>query len=335
MRVLSAADVRQALPMSAAIEAMRQAFAALSAGRAEVPARIHLAVPSHDGITLVMPAFVAADPQAGDATAEALAVKVVSLFAGNAARGLARIQAAVLVFEPDTGRPAALLEGAALTALRTAAASGLATDLLARADARTAAIFGAGVQARTQLEAVCTVRRIETAWVYDPQPGRAEALAAELAGRGPIPADVRAAADPREALADADVVCTATVARQSVFADADLQAGAHVNAVGSYQPDVCEVPPETVARARVFVDSRQAALAEAGDLIQPIRAGRIGPEHIRAELGELVLGRATGRASADEITLFKSVGLAVQDAVAARVALARAAELGLGQSVPW
>ncbi len=329
MLVLDAADVRRALPMADAIEAMKGAFAALSSGRAVVPERIRLDVEPHDGVSLIMPAFI--DDEGGGA----LAVKVVSLFDHNRERGLPRIQAAVLALEADTGRPVALLEGAALTAIRTGAASGAATDLMARPDSRTAAILGAGVQGRTQLEAVCTVRPIETVWVYDPAAGAVQALVDEMAGRGPIPADLRPAADPREALAGADVVCAATTSQAPVFADADLKPGAHVNAVGSYQPHVQEVPAETVVRARLVVDSRRAALAETGDLIQPICEGLITADHIQADLGELVLGKAMGRTSEEEITLFKAVGVAVQDAAAARAALARAEQLGLGQTVRW
>ena len=329
MLVLDAADVRRALPMADAIEAMKGAFAALSSGRAVVPERIRLDVEPHGGVSLIMPAFV--DDEGGGA----LAVKVVSLFDHNRERGLPRIQAAVLALEADTGRPVALLEGATLTAIRTGAASGAATDLMARPDSRTAAILGAGVQGRMQLEAVCTVRPIETVWVYDPAAGAVQALVDEMAGQGPIPADLRPAADPREALAEADVVCAATTSATPVFADADLKPGAHVNAVGSYQPHVQEVPAETVVRARVVVDSRRAALAETGDLIQPIRARFITADHIQADLGELVLGKAKGRTSDDEITLFKAVGVAVQDAACARLALARAEQLGLGQTVRW
>ncbi|MBM4017815.1 MAG: ornithine cyclodeaminase family protein [Planctomycetes bacterium] len=329
MLVLDAAAVRQALPTDAAIEAMRRAFAALSAGRATMPPRSRLPIRRHDGISLVMPAFV------DDETEQALAVKVVSLFDRNADRGLARIQAAVLVLAPETGRPVALLEGATLTAIRTGAASGLAADLLARPDARTAAILGAGVQARTQLEGLCAVRPIETFWVYDPALAAAEAFVRDMAGHGKAPLDIRRAASPREAVAQADIICAATTSRTPVFADADLKAGVHISAVGSYQPDVREVPTETVVRARVFVDSREAALEEAGDLIQPIRQGAITPDHIRAELGDLVLGRAAGRRSAADVTLFKSVGVAAQDAMAARAAIERALRLGVGQTVAW
>ncbi|MHC4178195.1 MAG: ornithine cyclodeaminase family protein [Planctomycetota bacterium] len=329
MLVLSGADVKRALPMSVAVEGMKRAFAALSDGRAAVPLRTTLPIEAHAGVSLVMPALVE------DGHGKSLAVKVVSLFEHNARRGLPRIQAAVLALEPETGRPVALLEGAALTAIRTGAASGAATELLARSESRTAAIFGAGVQARTQLEAVCTVRLIETVWVYDPAAAAVEALIAEMAGEGPIPPDVRPAADPRQAVSEADVICTATTSPTPVFSDADLKPGAHVNAVGSYQVDVQEIPAESVARALVVVDSRAAALAETGDLIQPIRQGLIGPEHVHAELGELVLGRKTGRASADQITLFKAVGVAVQDAVAARLALEQVEHADLGQRVDW
>jgi ornithine cyclodeaminase/alanine dehydrogenase-like protein (mu-crystallin family) len=347
MLILNAEDVRRALPMAAAIGAAKRAFAALSAGLAVMPARAHIPAADGEGVTLVMPALVrgpAAEAGGEGAGAggggeggggQALAVKVVSLFAGNAARGLARLQAVVLALDPATGVPLALLEGSALTALRTAAACGVATELLAPADSRCAAILGAGVQARTQLEAVCTVRAIETVWVYDPSVASVESLIADLAGRGPIPADIRPARDARAALAEADIVCTATTSARPVFADADLKAAAHVNAIGSYQPHVQELPPDTVARAWVVVDSRDAALAETGDLIQPIRQGLFGPDHIRAELGDLVLGRPVPPRSPGQITLFKTVGLAVQDATAAQEALRRAAELGIGQRVAW
>jgi len=328
MLVLNGEDVRRALPMAEAIAGMKRAFAALSEGRVVMPHRAHLGIERHDGVSLVMPAYV--DIESG----EALAVKVVSLFDHNAERGIPRIQAAVVAFEPETGRPLALLEGATLTAIRTGAASGAATDLLARPDSRVAAIFGAGVQARTQLEAVCTVRTIESVRICDPRPDAVEGFIADLAAQSPIPDDLRAA-DPREAVADADIVCAATTSAEPVFDDADLKPGAHVNAIGSYQPHVQEIPAATVARALVVVDSREAALEETGDLIQPIAQGLFGPDHIHAELGELVLGRAAGRTSPGQVTLFKAVGVAVQDAVAASIALSRAADLGLGQAVAW
>jgi ornithine cyclodeaminase len=191
------------------------------------------------------------------------------------------------------------------------------------------------VQARTQLEAVCTVRAIKTAWVYSPIPAEMESFIAVMAGRGPIPADLRPARTPQEAVAEADVICTATTSRVPVFADEHLKVGVHINAVGSYEFDVREIPGETVARALIVVDSCEAALAEAGDLIQPLRQGLIQEDHLHAELGELVLGRKTGRSGPEQITLFKAVGIAVQDAVAAQAALKQAVKQGLGQHVRW
>jgi alanine dehydrogenase len=328
MLVLSASDVQRALPMRDAIEAMKGAYAALSGGRAHVPLRSRLEVPPHEGLTLLMPAFV--ESSANDA----LGVKVVSLFPGNPEKGLAYIQAAVLVLEPDTGRALALLEGSSLTAIRTGAAGGAAADILARPDSTILAVFGAGAQARTQLLAACTTRRIERVWIFDTNRAHAEALASELAGTTPVPDDLRVASTAGQAVKDADIICTATTSPTPVFADSDLKAGVHISAIGSYTPEMQEIPGETVARARVVVDSRSAALAETGDLIKPIEAGLFTPERIHAELGEIILGRKVGRQSAAEITFFKSVGVAVQDAVAADLAVRRAREMGLGQEVP-
>lgn len=329
MLILTAEDVRKALPMRETIEAMKQAYAALSDGRAEVPLRSRLSIPPHQGLSLFMPAYVRTFD------GEALAVKIVSLFPENPQRGLAYIQAAVLVMEADSGRPVALLEGSTLTAIRTGAGSGAAIDLLARPESKTVAIFGAGVQGRTQLEAACTVRQIETAWVYDPHPERAASFVQEMAGRGPIPEDLRIAESPAQAIAHADIICTATTSSTPVFEDADVRPGTHISAIGAYTPEMQEVPAHTVARARVFVDSRTATLAEAGDLLQPIRQGLFNEGHIYAELGEIVLGRKKGRQSPEEITFFKSVGVAVQDALAAQLALQNAQRMGLGQQVLW
>ncbi len=331
MLILDADAVRQTLPMSEAIDAMKQAFAALVEGRAVVPPRAHLPVTRHAGVSLFMPALVDdADPDR-----QALTVKAVSLFDGNQARGLARIQAAVLVLDPQTGQPAALLEGAVLTAIRTAAASGAATDLLARPGSRRLAILGAGTQARWHVAAICAVRPIETVRVYGPTPAKVQALIDDLRQRGEITAELSAAGSPAEALAGADVICAATTSRDPAFDDADVPAGAHLNAVGSYTPQAREVPAATVVRSLVVVDSRQAAWEEAGDLIQPLEAGLIDRDHVHAELGELVLGRRPGRSSDQQITFFKSVGIAVQDALAAQTALRNARRLGLGQQADW
>jgi ornithine cyclodeaminase len=237
--------------------------------------------------------------------------------------------------EANTGKPIALLEGSSLTAIRTGAASGLATDILSRPDSHVAAIFGAGAQGRTQLEAICTVRTIEQVWVYDSSQKSAEAFMSELAGMDPIPHDVRIAKTSEEAIQQADIICTATTSISPVFDDSKLKPGVHISAIGSYTPEMQEIPSETMRRAHIVVDSLSATLAETGDLVIPIRAGLIKTEDIDTELGEILLGRKPGRKSPDEITLFKSVGVAVQDAMAAQVAMENAQKLGLGQTIAW
>ena len=320
LRFLSAADVARALPMKDVVEAMRDAFRQLSTGRAVVPPRTHIETTDPRGDALFMPSYLPG--------ARRMGTKIVTLFGSNADLGLPRIQAVMVVLDAATGSPLAVMDGASLTAIRTGAASGVATDLLARPGAAVVAVFGAGPQARTQLEAVCAVRPIRRARVFDPNAARARALAQEMAERLGFP--VEAAASASEALAGADVVCTATTASEPVFADGDLAPGAHVNAIGSYKPSVREIPSETVRRARVVVDYLPAALAEAGDLLVPMAEGLIGEDHVYAELGEIVAGKKKGRESPDEITLFKSVGVAVQDLAAADRALARAERLDLG-----
>jgi ornithine cyclodeaminase len=315
--------------MNEAIEAMKKAYASLSDGTAVVPLRTRLPIPGSEALCLFMPAFV--NSQDGNA----LAVKVVSLFPTNPARGLAYIQAAVLVFDPETGRAIALLEGSSLTAIRTGAASGAAVDLLARADSKVVAVFGAGAQGRTQLEAACSARKIETAFIYDANTGKANSFAAEMKARGSIPTDLRVASSAREAIENAEIICTATTSTKPVFDDKNVRAGTHISGVGSYTPEMQEVPAETLQRARIFVDSRTASLEEAGDLIQPMRAGLFDESHIHGELGELVLGKISGRQSQEEITYFKSVGIAVQDAMAAQIALNNAHKMNIGTEVDF
>ena len=325
LRVLSKQDVQQAVPMREAIEIVKGAFAQLSAGKAVVPLRTQLPVERHEGVTLFMPAYLSESDDLG--------VKIVSVFPRNLKMGLPTIFALVVVVEASTGRPVAAMDGTYLTALRTGAASGAATDLLARQDARVAAIFGAGAQGRTQLLAVCEVRDIERAWVSDVNPQAAERYAQEMAGKGRVPADLRVASSPAEAAREADVLCTATTSKTPVFADEDLKPGVHVNAVGSFTPQMQEVPGETVRRARLVVGSREGCLSETGDLIIPIRKGLIAADDIYAELGEIAAGLKPGRDNAEEITLFKSVGNAVQDVSVARAVLTQAETLGLGIEV--
>jgi alanine dehydrogenase len=338
MIILNAKDVHRALPMPQAVQAMKRAFAALTDGQAEVPLRARLSVPPYQAVSLFMPAFVDAKPN-DTSQEQALAVKVVSIFPHNPERSLPLIYAATLVLEPDTGQVMAMIEGSSLTAIRTGAAAGAATDLLARQDSCVAAIFGAGAQGRTQLEGICSVRSIQDAFIYDPNPQRLHTFIREMEANETVTAHLHAAKNPTEAVAEADIVCTATTSRTPVFPDQAVKLGAHINGMGSYTAEMAEIPAETVTRARVVVDSCLSALAEAGDLIQPIQRGLITEHDTQAgpisELGEIVLERQPGRESSTQITIFKSVGNAVQDAVAAQVALQNAIRQGLGQQIEW
>ena len=320
VRIFSASDVRQALPMAEAIAVMKATFAILSRGEAVLPLRTHIEVAKHRGNALFMPSYLPSEDRLG--------IKVLTLFEGNADRGLPRIQSLMLLLDGATGSPLALMDGASLTAIRTGAASGAATDLLARPDASVVVIFGAGVQGRTQLEATCCVRTIRHAWIVDPNAEAAREFAREMSDR--LQVEVRVALSAAEGVRDADILCTATVARTPVFAHADLKPGVHINAIGSYQPAVREIPEETVARARIVVDHRVSALAEAGDLIVPLNKGIIQASALQTELGEIACGAKRGRISAHDITLFKSVGVAIQDLAAAARVLQRGVELRLG-----
>lgn len=324
LRFLSAAEVWRALPMKEAVEVMKAAFQELSEERAIVPLRAHVSLPAHKGDVLFMPAY---SPAAGR-----FGLKVITLFENNRAIGLPFIQALVTVFDADTGSPLAVMDGTSLTAIRSGAASGAATDLLARRDAAKVAIFGAGIQARTQLEAVCAVRNIREASVFDRDRARALAFSRQVAEE--LGRVISVAATSAEALDGADVVCTATTSATPVFADSELACGAHINAIGSYKPHMREIPPGTVARAYVVVDQIDAAWKEAGDLIMPLNDGLIQTDHIRAELGEIVDGRKPGRSDPETVTFFKSVGIAIQDLAAASRVLVNAEKLGLGTEVP-
>jgi ornithine cyclodeaminase/alanine dehydrogenase-like protein (mu-crystallin family) len=223
------------------------------------------------------------------------------------------------------------MDGAYLTALRTGAASGAATEALAREDACVAAIIGAGVQGRTQLEAVCAVRAIEKAWVYDLALEQARVYADEMEQRLSLPVTV--AGTPDEAVGDADVICTATTATSPVFDDADIRPGTHINAIGAYTPEMQELPPDTVLRAKVVIDDYEASMAEAGDLLIPIKQGLMTAEHIYAELGDIITGQKVGRTSPEELTVFKSVGVAVQDVAVSAAVLEAARRMDLGTEV--
>ena len=324
IRILSEEDIRRALPMKEAVAAMKEVFEAVSAGRVTMPTRTHIDIPAHNGTALFMPSYADCFGKIG--------LKVVNIFPANPKNGLPSIQGLVCLLDGQTGRPLAVLNGTFLTALRTGAASGAATDLLARPDAETVAILGAGVQGRTQLAAMGAVRPVKKVWIYDIVKETAVRFAREM---GPVLAvEIVVAESSREALQYADIVCTATVSSTPVFDDADIAPGTHINAIGSYQPDVQEIPEQTVLRSLLIVDHRESVLQETGDLLIPMKKGHMLDTQIHAELGEILAGKVVGRTSDQEVTLFKSVGIAVQDLAAATRVFERAEIEGLGAMVP-
>lgn len=314
LRLITGRQVAGLLPMERAIGLMRDAFAALAAGRVEMPPRQR--VGTRNGDLLVKPCRLAE---------RGLVVKLVTTCAGNPARGLPLVQGVVVVFDELTGVPRAVIDAAELTAIRTGAGGGLAIDLLARPDSRCVALIGAGVQARQQLAAALAVRPVERVLVHDPDDRAVERLQIDFGSRPGAPRIARLQ-QADEGVAEADIVITATNSPVPTFRGAALRAGAHVNAVGAYHPDRRELDEETMQRAYVVVDGLAAAGCEAGELLIP----GIGAD---AELAELVTGTKPGRVDPAQVTVFKSVGMAVQDAVSAAFVLEQAELSGAGLEI--
>jgi ornithine cyclodeaminase/alanine dehydrogenase len=320
--LLNRDSVASLLTMGECIEVVEKAFAELASGTAVLPLRT--SIPSPGGISLYMPAYLR--------VGQALACKVVAVFKDNPTRHrLPTTTGTVLLQDAETGRVCCILDGEYLTAMRTGAASGVATRHLARREqGQTAGIFGAGVQGRMQLLAVAEVRRLSRAWVYDPDAESASRFAREMSKR--LDLEVAAASGPSEA-ARADIVCTATTSPRPVFDGREVREGAHVNGIGSHTPEARELDGELIRRARLVGDSKEACFRESGDILLPLREGLIGEDHFHAELGEIVTGRKPGRLSDREVTVFKSNGLAIQDAAAASLVYHRALATGAGVHV--
>lgn len=326
LKIISGAEARRLVNMAQAIQAVKEAYIQLSQGNTVIPLRTSVEVKKHSGVSLFMPAYLESK--------QALGAKIISIFPENKKKKLPTIHALVVYLNAKTGKPEAVMDGTYLTALRTGAGSGVATDLLARPDSKTAAIFGAGVQARTQLLAVCTVRKIQKVWVYDCQAETLHNYIQEMKNYGPpLPEQILPADSPSQAVQGADIICTATTSSTPVFEDKDLKPGVHINAIGSFSPDIQEIPSETVVRSQLYVDSISACLEETGDLILPLNQGLIKKEHIKGEIGEVAAGKIPSRQSNHELTLFKAVGVAVQDTGIARLIFQKAQQKGLGQDL--
>jgi alanine dehydrogenase len=323
VRIVTQSEVPQLLPMRECVELMREALCGLARGDAVQPLRTVTPVPNGSGLLASMPAYLGAP--------RALGVKVITVTPSNQGSPFDSHQGAVLLFEAEHGSLVAVIDATSITTIRTAAVSAVATDVLARKDAVSAAILGSGVQAASHLEAMIAVRPIERARVWSRSPEHAEAFAAREGARHGI--RVEAARSAREAVEDAAIICVATAAREPVLLGEWIAPGTHVNAVGACVPAHRELDTAAVKRSRLFVDRRESALHEAGDILIPIREGAIGEDHIVGEIGELLLGWIEGRRGADEVTLFKSLGLAIEDLAAAHRIHANATAKGGGTTV--
>ncbi|HTG87980.1 MAG TPA: ornithine cyclodeaminase family protein [Pyrinomonadaceae bacterium] len=319
--ILNHDEVVQLLPMKECIELMREALIQLTRGEVHQPLRTIVRPAGAKGVMGLMPSYVGGEQAA-------YGLKTVCVFPGNPAQGKDAHQGAVMLFSAETGELLALMNASAITAIRTAAVSGVATDLLARKDARNLAIVGAGVQARTHLIAMSEVRPIQRCRVVSRAREHATRFVDEMSGR--VSFAIEPVESVREAVAGADVIATVTSAKEPVVERGWLSAGAHLNVLGSSTPNAREVDTATMVASSLFVDRRESTINEAGDYLAAAREGAIGPDHIRAELGEVLTGAKPGRTSADEITLFKSLGLAVEDLAAANYLYRKAKELNTG-----
>lgn len=318
VQLIEATEIDVVLSISDCVQLMEDTLRALDAGAAVQPLRTVLQLPDGTGTLYTMPAFTAAP--------RALATKLITIWPGNDAKGMPTHQGLVVVFDPDTGAPAALVDAARLTAIRTAAVSAVATRALSRPDAAELAILGAGVQARPHLEALLAVRPLRRVRIWSRTPERSSRLAAAL--RTHFDIEIESVAGARDAVLGADVVCTLTSAPAPVLEGEWLSPGVHVNAIGASTARTRELDSAAVARARIFVDSMEGAQHEAGDLLIPWQEGRIAGPEGWTPLGAVLRGNRPGREHPTDITLFKSLGLAVEDAAAASVVAARIRDRG-------
>ncbi len=318
--ILSRKDLRELLTMAEVIEAVENGFGEYKRGRCIIPVRMPVSVKGADGVFLLMPAFL----EKGNA----FGTKIVSVFPENPSRGLPTIEGTYMLNDPTTGEFLALMDGIFLTAVRTGAASAVATKHLARKDASLLGILGTGAQAPFQVEAICAVRPIREILAFDTDREKARTFSKTLSKNLKIP--VRVVPSPRDVVIHSDILTTVTTSSEPVFDGNDLKPGTHINAVGAFTPEMRELDDVTVEKAQIIVDTYDGCMAEAGDLLIPMRTGRLSRGDIHADLGEIVIDQKPGRTRDDEITLFESVGFALEDLVTARLAYQRAKERGIG-----
>jgi ornithine cyclodeaminase/alanine dehydrogenase-like protein (mu-crystallin family) len=325
IRVLRGAEVRELLPMAECIDLMQQTMIAVSEGRVVLPLRSILTMPGDRGMMGMMPGYLA-DP-------ECFGVKLVSLIPRNKPPQYSSHLGLVLLFEAEHGQPVALLDAAEITAIRTAAASGMATRLLARSDAGDLALLGAGEQARSHLEAMLSVRPLRRIRVWARDRAKAQAFATEQGAK--LRVAIETCATVGEAVTGADLICTTTKAREPILQGEWLSPGVHLNVVGSSIAAAAEIDTPAVVKARFFVDRRESTVNEGGEYLRALRAGAITPAHILGEIGEVANGSKIGRSSPLDVTLYKSLGVAPQDLASAHHVLKKARDAGIGQVIEF
>jgi alanine dehydrogenase len=323
MLLLSEKQVQGLIDIDELIEALEQAHIQYSTGNAVMPVRLVVPLPQIGGRITSMPGYLNAD--------KALGMKVVTYFQNNPKQNLPAILATIMLFSAETGKMIAAMDGSYITAIRTACASAMATKVLANPQTPVLGILGAGVQARAHIQALARVRKLEKIKLYSPSGASAAALKQEMAPQ--FQATIEATNSADEAVRNADLVVTVTTAKEPILKKDWLKPGVHINAVGSHRPDLREIDGATLARAKVVVDSREAIMAECGDILLAIKEGSIAKENIHGEIGEVLAGTKPGRARADEITLYKSVGIAIQDVATANLVYYKALKQGVGTNV--
>lgn len=323
MLVLSEAQVRSLIDIEELIAALEEAHIQYSTGKAVMPVRLVVPLPQIQGRITSMPGYLTED--------QALGMKVVTYFQNNPEQNLPAILAMVMLFSASTGKMIAVMDGSYITAIRTACASAMATKALANPETRVLGILGAGVQARAHIQALRRVRKLNKIKLYSPSGTSATSVKKELEEVAGVPIEVAKSAE--ETVRNSDLVVAATTAQQPILKFEWLNPGAHVNAVGSHRPDSREIDGATVARSKVVVDSRDAIMAECGDILLAIKEKSIEENHIHAEIGEVLAGAKPGRSSASEVTLYKSVGIAIQDVATAQLVYHKALELEVGTNV--
>ena len=326
MRYLTADDIKKVFSMRQAIEADREALGLYSAGKADIPLRANINVSKYHGQSLYMPGYVSG-------SSAALGIKIVSVYPDNPQKNLPSVPATMITLDAATGIVNAVLDGTYLTQLRTGAIQGLATELLSRKDARQALLIGTGGQAMSQLEAMLTVRDLKKVYIFDLDQQRAQQFVQQATDEfaGKFATKFAATTDPNQVVAQVDIITTVTTSHRATFDGRLVKAGTHVNGIGAYTLEMCELPVELLQKAdRIFFDTNDGVLAEAGDIIQPLKSNQISQNKFDGELGKLINGQAAGRTAANQITVFKTVGTAAVDVVVADRIVKAAKKAGVG-----